>query len=146
MKFQVRVVLDVTCLDQRGTDIADPEVGSEEHSKLARALADAVWDSLNGTSDEWRGRIYDTVRRIRIAIDGVDTAVPLVKGRPTTEEVLREFVEDINRAGGLVDDEDGSGLSAPAGSPDWVDLAVTYENACEALGLLPKREENDQEV
>jgi hypothetical protein len=145
MKFQVRVVLDVTCLDQRGTDIADPEVGSEEHSKLARGLADAVWDSLNstGTADEWRGFIYDTVRRVRIAVDGVDTAVPLVKGRPTTEEVLREFVEDIDSAGGLVDDEEGSGLSAPAGSPDWVDLAITYENACEALGLRPKREEDN---
>jgi hypothetical protein len=143
MKFQVRVVLDVTCLDQWGIDIADPENGSEEHIKLARGLADAVWDSLNSTSDEWRGRIYDTVRRVRIAVDGVDTTVPLVKGRPTAEEVLHEFVEDINRAGGLVDDEDGSGLSAPAGSPDWVDLAVTYENACEALGLRPKREEGN---
>lgn len=61
----------------------------------------------------------------------------------TAESVLKEFVQDINDTGGLIDSiEDGlEGDLVPVASTDWPDLATTYLNACKVLGVKPKVKE-----
>jgi len=56
---------------------------------------------------------------------------------------LSAFCDVIDNAGGLTDDEEGTGLPAPVGAPSWIDLAEAYENACAALGREPKYEDKD---
>jgi|HubBroStandDraft_1064217.scaffolds.fasta_scaffold230191_3 hypothetical protein len=58
------------------------------------------------------------------------------------ESALREFVNDIEGTGGLALDD--LCHEVPVASPDWPDLAVTYIHACEALGRLPSRVDNEE--
>lgn len=69
---------------------------------------------------------------------------------PTAEDVLKEFVEDINVNGGLTADvgtmdAKPSGMPTPAGAPEWIDLAVTYLKACKVLGVEPVYAEDDED-
>ena len=52
------------------------------------------------------------------------------------EAVLREFISDIESTGGI-QRHYGTGCSGPVACPDWEDLAVTYFEACNALGHHP---------
>jgi len=49
--------------------------------------------------------------------------------------VLRDFVETIEAAGGCFRNDEGT--FAPAGDPNWTDLADSYIKACAALGRRP---------
>ncbi len=62
---------------------------------------------------------------------------PSDAGAEKGKKLLSEFCDVIDNAGGLTDDEEGSGLPAPVGSPSWIDLAGVYENACADLGRSP---------
>lgn len=48
-----------------------------------------------------------------------------------TISVLEEFVGDIDKSGGIL--EDPEGLEVPAADVDWFDLVVTYRHAQAAL-------------
>jgi hypothetical protein len=50
------------------------------------------------------------------------------KGKRSAEEVLREFVADVQMAGGV-----------KAVAKEWPDLAVTYTHAVEVLGMKGAR-------
>ena len=61
-------------------------------------------------------------------------------------EALHDFIETIEATGGCVRDEGDT--VAPAGGPDWLDLADVYLRACKAgpgapdtAGPMPKRSE-----
>jgi hypothetical protein len=51
-------------------------------------------------------------------------------------KALKEFVADVEAAGGVT--LDPRGIYHPIGAPCWTDLAWTYLHACEALGKDPK--------
>jgi hypothetical protein len=57
---------------------------------------------------------------------------------PTAEEVLAEFVRDIDDTGGIRPNREG--LWYPVADEDWIDLAETYRKACQVLGRKPKTE------
>jgi hypothetical protein len=61
------------------------------------------------------------------------------------EDILREFVEDINSTGGLVYSDPGM-LDAPSACSTWADLAITYKHACEALGVELKYDDRTPET
>jgi hypothetical protein len=54
----------------------------------------------------------------------------------TATEVLEQFVNDINVAGGIAYDR--KGLPRPVGDPDWIDLGFTYLKACQVLKVEPE--------
>lgn len=51
------------------------------------------------------------------------------------EEVLLEFVKDVEAAGGIAVNDDGCDVLVC--DPGWVDLAVTYRKACLVLNRQP---------
>lgn len=51
------------------------------------------------------------------------------------DKVLLEFIKDIEAAGGIAVNDDG--VDVLVCDPGWVDLAVTYRNACQAVGREP---------
>jgi hypothetical protein len=54
---------------------------------------------------------------------------------PAPREALDALIATIEAIGGCVRDE--GGFLAPAGDPDWIDLADTYLAACAAVGRTP---------
>lgn len=51
-------------------------------------------------------------------------------------DALNKFIGTIESTGGLIDE--GEGL-APAGDPEWLDLADAYLAACKATGRVPMK-------
>jgi hypothetical protein len=60
----------------------------------------------------------------------------------TAEDVLWEFVEDIDSTGGLGYSYEEK-QAAPAADLRWTALAVTYKKACRVLGRKPRWAECD---
>lgn len=52
------------------------------------------------------------------------------------QDVLTEFVNDVEKSGGV--SESDTGIYRPAADPEWTDLGATYIHACQALGRKPK--------
>lgn len=50
---------------------------------------------------------------------------------------LIEFVEAIEATGGIEKDSNDLTTGCVEGEGDWLDLALAYEMACEALGREP---------
>lgn len=69
----------------------------------------------------------------------VATVSTLGKANLEAEKILGDLVETINACGGLTQNHKGE--DAPVGDTAWVDLATVYLDACQLLGLDPKREE-----
>jgi hypothetical protein len=117
------IVLDIQ--PDEGEPLPNEEVvqAALAHSTAGEALAEATRCSVN----MW---LADD--------DEVAAAKP--------NRVLREFVDDINQAGGIVCPLNG--FSYPVAAADWTDLAGTYLKACEVLGVEPTfspEEEDDHE-
>ncbi len=63
-------------------------------------------------------------------------------GRPdAVREALHGFIETIEAVGGCL--RDGGDTVAPAGDPDWLDLADVYLRACRAMGREPRIRDRD---
>lgn len=75
----------------------------------------------------------------------LDCAGVQVEGRRSPlVDALPSFCDDVDSTGGLVHSdykgvmfEERGVAYAPAGAPDWPDLALTYLEACELLGREP---------
>ena len=61
---------------------------------------------------------------------------------PSLRAALDAFIATVEATGGCVRDEGGS--LAPAGDPDWIDLADAYLAACAVLGRTPMVEEPEE--
>ena len=59
---------------------------------------------------------------------------------------LHTFIETIEATGGCIRNEDG--MVAPAGDPEWPDLADAYVQACTAIGRTPSiaSTEDEEEI
>lgn len=55
--------------------------------------------------------------------------------KATAEDVLKDFIRDINDTGGVKYDRDGT--AAPVADEEWSDLGETYLKACRVLGKKP---------
>lgn len=63
------------------------------------------------------------------------------KKKPTAEDVLREFCDDVDAAGGITYDRKGQAVLDQ--DDDWPDLADTYIKACTVLGRLYRTPDGD---
>ena len=71
----------------------------------------------------------------------------MAKHRDDKTMALASFCSTIEMTGGVR--QEGTGLYAPVGDPDWIDLGEAYLEACLALDRLPKiapREEEDKDA
>jgi hypothetical protein len=144
MRLQVIVTLNVTCLDDDGKEVTEPGEGTEAHDDLLASIRAGIKNAL--TDAEADGFNHPREATTSVLVEAIGVPFPAVRDPDQLVPVLREFVEDINYTGGLIADEEGSGLYCPTADPTWVDLAVTYEHACEALGVdphYPAGEEDD---
>jgi hypothetical protein len=135
VKLQVVVTLDVTCLDEDGKDVPAPDEGTEEYRDRVRSVRWGIQAALK--YGEGEGFVHPLADITSVIVQAVGVPFPAVNDPDQLVPVLREFVKDIDDTGGLVSDAEGSGLYCPAADPTWVDLAVTYEHACAALGVDP---------
>ncbi len=109
-----------------------------EHSGIIKFPSDErgprtiEWDNDDELPENWE--------EIEEAVLGADyaTAAP----EPEYRSVIRELCDTIDSTGGLCPDEEGSGNPAPAGCPDWIDLAQVYLRACAVLGRRPLNEQD----
>lgn len=51
------------------------------------------------------------------------------------DKVLLEFIKDIEASGGITINDDG--VDVLVCDPGWVDLAITYRNACKLMNREP---------
>ena len=123
------------------------ELTRAQLEQIVAEIQAILWrDARSGAFDPEKEWSSETIEGVSGVIEGAglkpgadptadrtdaDPAAPT----PSPREALDALIATIEATGGCVRDE--GGFLAPAGEPDWIDLADAYLAACAALGRTP---------
>jgi hypothetical protein len=130
------------------------ELTREQLEGIAAAIRDILWrDPRTGGFDPEKEWCSDTIEWVSGVMEDAGLkpgAVPTADraaadpdaATPSPQEACGALIATIEATGGCVRDQRGS--LAPAGDPDWIDLADAYLAACAALRRTPLVEEPEE--